>query len=161
MEVLYKVNEPGEIYSTGTTAPENYSTTLQFPESGKNISNSTVFSEYPVIPSHIRIHIHKLNSFEGLAENWDSYGAFPPNKETIEQARLFLMDNAFVSLPFYFIAPGINGEILIECQQNEKSSEIFFNPDGSTELLLFENDECIRETNLEEGFTELVNFFND
>lgn len=161
MEALYKVNEPGEIYSTSTSRLENNSTTLQFAESGKNISNSTVFPEFPIIPSHIKTHIQKLNSFQNLAENWDSYGALPPKKETIKQARLFLMDNAFVSLPFYFIAPGVNGEILIECKLNEKSSEIFFNPDGSTELLLFVDEECKRETNLEEGFTELVNFFND
>ena len=71
------------------------------------------------------------------------------------------MDNAFISLPFYFTAPGLNGEIILEYQQDDKSAELFFNADGSTELLLFKHDHCALETNLKQGLSTLINFFND
>lgn len=105
--------------------------------------------------------MEKLNSMRFFDKNWDSYGAEPPSEVAISSAIDFLRSNVFYSLPFYFTAPGVNGEVMIELKDRNHAAELFFNPDGSNELFLFENDECKLEDTIEKGFEELIEFFND
>ena len=55
---------------------------------------------------------------------------------------------------------GVNGEIMIEFQKGDRSAELYFLPDGQTELILFEEDEVALEGNLAHHFRDLLNFFN-
>jgi hypothetical protein len=123
-------------------------------------SNSTVFPDQRSFPQKIISFIQKLNSYINLNDNWDSYGAMAPSITSIKNARRFLINNAHVSLPFYFISPGVNGEVMIELSKGQKAAELYFNPDKSTELLLFENDKCILESNVKDSLSELIDFFN-
>ncbi|NLX29580.1 MAG: hypothetical protein GXY59_11480 [Bacteroidales bacterium] len=123
--------------------------------------NSTVFPDLLSFPPVIISFIQKLDSYINLNDNWDSYGAVAPSVISIRNARRFLINNANVSLPYYFISPGVNGEVMIELSKGRKAAEIYFNSDKSTELLLFENNNCLLESNLKDSIKELIKFFND
>lgn len=123
--------------------------------------NSTVFPDIHFFPGEITDFIQKLNDFGRLKDNWDSYGAEVPSKISIKNARRFLLDNAHVALQFYFVSPGVNGEIMIELKNGNKSAEIYFLPDASTELVMFEGDDCIFEGSLSKAFSTLIRFLND
>lgn len=122
--------------------------------------NSTVFGEQSSLSEAARNMLEKLGHFENLPENWDSYGASRPSEMAVKNARSFLYENHFLALPFYFIAPGVNGEVMLEFKQGERSAELYFNVDNSNELLLFQNDEVIQESDLQQSFSELIDFFN-
>jgi hypothetical protein len=46
-----------------------------------------------------------------------------------------------LDLPLYFIAPGPNGEIVVEFKSGQNMAEIFFNEDGTEEMLLYKGKE--------------------
>lgn len=123
--------------------------------------NSTVFPDLNFFSREITDFIQKLNDFARLKDNWDSYGAEVPSKISIKNARQFLLNNAQVVLPFYFVSPGVNGEVMIELKNENKSAEIYFLPDSSSELVMFDGDDCIFEGSLNEAFSTLIQFFND
>lgn len=122
--------------------------------------SSTVFGGRNSLSEAARSMLEKLLGFENLPENWDSYGAAPPAPVALKNAQAFIYENHFLALPFYFIAPGVNGEVMIEFKQGQRSAELYFNDDGSNELLLFQNDEVIQEADLDQCFSELIEFFN-
>jgi hypothetical protein len=104
--------------------------------------------------------LNKLNRLRDLPHNWNSYGAEPPSPAAIRGAQLFLINHHHLALPFYFLAPGVNGEVMLEFQEQNKAAELYFLDDGQTELILFQDDEIVAESNLDEGFRGLINFFN-
>jgi hypothetical protein len=50
---------------------------------------------------------------------------------------------------------------MIELNKDQKAAEIYFNPDGSEELLLYENNNCILEKEDVSSYTDLIEFFNE
>lgn len=122
---------------------------------------STVFPIRATFTDQISQFLQKLDHIEQLGNNWNGYGADTPSKSAIQNTRQFITENSEISLPFYFIAPGVNGEIMLEFSKDEKAAELFFLDDGTTELLLFENDNTILEGTLENHFSDLINFFNE
>ncbi len=104
--------------------------------------------------------INKVNGFKHLGENWDSYGALPPTTETIEQAIRFIKKADKNILPFYFSAPGPNGELVIEFRSGNREAAAYFNPEATTELILSENNQTVLEVSLEENYRDLLNFIN-
>src|SRR5690606_37293658 len=112
---------------------------------GLFVVSSTVFENSAEEESLIKDLLIKLDSFGRLQEGWDGYQANPPSKSAIQHAKKFLTDNIGTILPFYFTAPGVNGEVMIECKNGEKAAELCFNADGTTELLLFVNNDLIQE----------------
>jgi len=109
---------------------------------------------------HISQFLQKLDRIEQLKRNWNGYDAEAPSKTAIQNARQFITENSEISLPFYFIAPGVDGEIMLEFNQDDKAAELYFLDDGSTELLLFKKDDTILEGTLEGHFSNLIHFFN-
>ncbi len=124
--------------------------------------DSSIYLSKPrYFPPAVASLLQKLSRLAALKENWDSYGAETPSAEAVQAATDFIVGHFTLDLPFYFIAPGVNGEIMLEMSRGNKAAEIYFNADGSAEVLMFENDEVYREGALEDNFTELINFFND
>ncbi len=148
------VNEPAATYHQPMTSPTIGGVFSQRCSSSIYLSKPEVFSD------QIAEMIQKLSRLKHLEENWDSYGASEPSPVALANSLSFLIDNHNLALPFYFLAPGINGEILIEFKQENKAAELYLLPDGENELLLFENDELISEGDLDENFHELLDFFN-
>jgi hypothetical protein len=127
----------------------------------KQETSSTVLYSHTSFPEAIAEMFKKLKRFHDLAPNWDSYGAEPPAPLAISRAISFLMRNYKLALPFYFIAPGANREIMLEFQRGNKAAELYFLPEGNDELILFENDQVVGEGNFDTLFRELINHFND
>jgi hypothetical protein len=123
---------------------------------------STVFHS-PALSGEIVKNWSKLLQFKRLGNNWDRYGALAPDEKTIDTAIDFLTKKVHdLNLPIYFVAPGVNGEVMLEFKGSEgKAAELYFNPDNGTELLLFQLDECVFEGTLENGLLKLIDFINN
>jgi len=148
-----------ERYESSTVLPK-YKPLLGF--SLEESGNSTIFYDSNQLGKKALAIWKKLNSFKKLEANWDSYGASPPLDISIENAVDFVKEMDHFGLPFYFTAPGVNGEVMVELKGVEdKAAEVYFNPDGSSEFLLFSRDECVFEGTFEEHKKELVSFFNN
>lgn len=104
--------------------------------------------------------ITKLNSFKSLETNWDSYGAQPPSEENVNQAISFVAKADKNLLPLYFVAPGPNGELVLEFRKGNKEASAYINPDGSTELILNEGNHYVLEGTMEDNYKDLLNFIN-
>lgn len=137
---------------------QDYSLGEKSLESSSEIS--TVFPKRTGIRSRVQELWLKVERFRALQENWDSYGALPPSKTAIDSAIDFLRKVNQTQLPLYFAAPGVNEEVMVEFKgEGAKAAEVYFNPDGSTELLLFQDDEVELEGDLEENYPDLIQFF--
>lgn len=104
--------------------------------------------------------LNKINDFRALKENWDSYGATPPSDAVIDEAVSFVRKADKNLLPFYFAAPGPNGELVIEFKKGNKEAAAYFNPDGGSELVLSDNNQILFEGFLEENYKDLLLFIN-
>lgn len=156
MEAL--LNKPHE-KSYGETGS---STVFQSLASYWSISDiSTVFPSNRIFSQEISQLLQKLDRIENLEDDWNGYNAEAPSQKAIQAARDFIIENRDLALPFYFIAPDVRGEIMLEFSQKNRAAELYFNKDNSTELILFKEDEAILEGTLEENFSQLINFFND
>lgn len=85
----------------------------------------------------------KINSFETLEENWDSYGASPPSHQTIENAILVLRFLDYRDVSIYHVVPTPGGGIGIEIvnHENEKSIELEIQADETIEYGCFIGDD--------------------
>lgn len=106
--------------------------------------------------------IQKINSFINLQNNWDSYEALKPSITSINNAIKFIREADKDGLEVYFTAPGRNKDILVEYQITpEISAEIYFNEDGTNELLIFGRNECFVEGTIKDKYYELIKLIND
>lgn len=81
--------------------------------------------------------INKIYNYKNLSDNWDNNGAVAPTGDLIKKAALFIQSTDESDLPVYFIAPGPNGEIVVEYKNGNCTAEVFFNEDGTEEMLLY------------------------
>lgn len=136
---------------------------FRFDYSKASVANTTMVvytSFYSQLSSTAREFITKLQSFKSLNQNWDSYGAIPPSAESVDQAISLVKKADGNLLPLYFVAPGPNGEIVVEFKKNNKEAAAYIHPDGSTELLLHEGNNYILEGTLEGHYKNLLAFIN-
>jgi hypothetical protein len=156
MEAL--LNKPSEI-SYGETGS---STVFENLSNYWSISDvSTVFPSRQAFTQEISQLLQRLDRIEQLEDNWDQYGATSPSQIAVQAARDFVLDNRDLALPFYFIAPGVSGEIMLEFSQDNRAAEVYFYQNRSTELILFEDDETVFEGSLQDHFSQLIHFFNE
>ena len=149
------VNEPDIIYgSESTTSPVIQGAMLTSSDSSIYLTRPAMFS--PIVSSLLQ----KIERISNLKSNWDSYNADPPSDLAVNAARDFIVNNHYFELPFYFISPGVNGEVMLEFSKGNRAAELYFNPDGSTELILFLDNKVKQEITLEDGFQKLIDFFN-
>lgn len=87
--------------------------------------------------------LQKILRYKFLAKGWDENDAVPPANETIFRAYAFAAAADEFDLPFYFTAPGPNGEIVVEFKEGNKTAEVYFNEDGSSEMMLYNGKEQI------------------
>ena len=113
---------------------------------------STVYFEERELLEETIDAIGKLKSFSKLQENWDSYGALPPQQDTIEHAVSFVKALDRGGEPVYFTAPGPNGEILVELKKGNRTVEVTFEEDNHIKGALFIENGCIEEdANFDDG----------
>lgn len=93
--------------------------------------------------SQAREMLQKLFRFKNLSINWDGNQAMPPDDSVIIKAAGFIIHADEFDLPLYFIAPGPNGEIVVEFKSGQNTAELFFNEDDTEEMLLYKGKEQI------------------
>ncbi|WP_373551521.1 hypothetical protein [Haliscomenobacter sp.] len=124
-------------------------------------AGSTVFAGAPS-RTKMRNTWSKLLGFKNLKKDWDSYGAAAPDLNAINNAIEFVNKAYELNLPIYFVAPGVNGEVMIEFKAgDDKAAEIYFNPDNSTEMLLFVGDDGFFEGTLDKDLNQLIDFMHN
>lgn len=124
-------------------------------------ANATVITYvYSTLSNSAKEILEKLQTYKSLNPNWDSYGALPPPVKNVDRAISFVKQADKNLLPFYFTAPGPNGEIVLEFKEGNREASIYFNPDGTTELILNEGDNFILEGTLETNYKDLLQFVN-
>jgi hypothetical protein len=123
-------------------------------------SISIVVFSYMTLTTAAKDIVSKINQFKTLKENWDSYGALPTSLNAINGAINFVRMADRNLLPFYFTAPGPNGELVIEFRRGHKEAAAYFNPDSTTELILSENNQTILEGSVEANYRDLLQFIN-
>lgn len=126
-----------------------------------NSGSSTMIFPEGILSEDLQALIEKIRQYQGLPDNWDNYGAEKISHLAIDGAINFIHSNSGKNLPFYFAAPGVNGEVMLELKLGNRAAEVFFNQDSSTELLLFENNICKLEGDIETNIEELISFFNE
>ncbi|TVR89366.1 MAG: hypothetical protein EA411_02560 [Saprospirales bacterium] len=148
------LNEPAESYGEATTASRIGSI---FSPS----RNSSIYLSQPqYFPDKVAEMIRKLQRLKSLPPGWDSYSADAPSPVAVALAESFLVENYYLANLFYFLAPGVKGEIMIEFKKGDKAAELYFLPDGANELILYDKDAAVMEGNLNDHFKNLIAFFN-
>ena len=104
--------------------------------------------------------MNKIVGFDRLDSNWDSYGAVTPSAEVIEAAISFVRKADTNLLPFYFAAPGPNGEVVVEFRRGRREASAYFNPDRSTELIMTDGDKIVSEGTVGQNYRDLLFFLN-
>jgi hypothetical protein len=104
--------------------------------------------------------LEKVEKLKALAPNWDSYQADPPSSVAIASSQVFIKRADKDRMRVYFVAPGRNGEVLVEFKDpNGKAAEIYFEPLGAAEVLMYDQEECVHEGSLMENYERLTHFF--
>lgn len=125
-----------------------------------DIESSTIFktSDGPSEMSlKTRKTINKIKSYSLLESNWDGYGASKPKIIVINKTIEFLRMADDEGIEPYFVAPGPNGEVLLEFKNDKLEAEIYFNEDGDNQILIYDDDECVLEGDLEENYEKFKN----
>lgn len=127
-----------------------------------DIKSSTIFvtiGETPEMRFSTRKAINKIKSYSDLENNWDGYGAVKPTDKTINNSTNFLRKADEDGLEVYFVAPGPNGEIVIEFKRDNLEAEIYFNGDGTDQVLIYDADNCVIEGAIKDHYEDLREMF--
>lgn len=82
------------------------------------------------MPDHLPSHaLQLLTGFSTLKENWDEAGASAPDQQAIGRARNLVQFLSRAGQPVFHIAPGPNGEVMIDIRKGHRSLEVLFYPD--------------------------------
>lgn len=93
-----------------------------------------------------RLYIAKAERFRNLGKGFDSYNADSPSEIAIDNAISFIKLSDKLGLPLYFVAPGRNGDVLVEFKDKlNKAVEVYFNADNSKEMLFYKGEICCFE----------------
>lgn len=125
-------------------------------------SSSILFRPYSIsqpLSETAKGAISKLNSFRKLQFDWNSYKAIPPSLNAIERAKKFIREGDAEGLVVYFTAPGSDGEILVELKKDGKEAELYFNLNGTEEIFIYQNDDCIFKGDLQKSRDILLENF--
>lgn len=111
------------------------------------------------LSNNAKSFILKLNSFYSLRNNWDSYGAKKPKTKNIKKAIKLVKKADKDKLPIYFTAPGPNGEVVVMFKKGKLEASIFFNEDGTDEVIIRRGRKYLLESNLK-NYNQMVELFN-
>jgi len=97
--------------------------------------------------------LFRLDRFRELKPNWDSYDAAVPAALALEAAEKFIVRLDQKGIPPYFVSPGPNGDVLVQYKcDNGHETEIWFEKDGSSTMLLITPEKPPYEADLDMEF---------
>ncbi|MCE7926799.1 MAG: hypothetical protein DYG98_27490 [Haliscomenobacteraceae bacterium CHB4] len=103
--------------------------------------------------------LDRLEEFKSLRDNWDSYNAACPSETAIRQAEKMVRRLDREGMPFFFTAPGPNGEVVLELKRLHKAVEIYFHADAPSDFILFDGDQTVEEGLTEPNLHQIIQFF--
>lgn len=109
---------------------------------------STLIMVQPFLPqpsAKAKEILQKIFRYKKLPENWDNDGAIPPADDVVSRAATFIFNTDEFDLPFYFTAPGPNGEIIIEFKNDSQTAEIYFDENSKDEMILYKKNDQVYE----------------
>ena len=130
------------------------------------VNSSSVLNLLGIVPElskEAKSAIAKIEEFLALQKDWDSYGASVISRIAADMARRFITRCDSDGLSVYFVSPGRDGEVMVEFQSSKnKSAEIYFTDDGTSELIIFDSDSnSVAEGSIEDNYSELLSYMND
>lgn len=105
--------------------------------------------------------IKELQSFYQLKGNWDSYGSAKPSEQAIKEAINFVLSLDHAGEPVSYVAAGLDGEILVELRQGERSVEVYFDDEGKGSYLIFDNGNLLHEPSPFQTVYELLHAYRN
>lgn len=127
----------------------------------KSLQSATVVSVSdtpPSLSSEALKMLGRLEEFKSLRENWDSYHASSPSESAIRQAEKMVRRLDREGVPFFFTAPGPNGEIMLELKRMNRAAEIYFYADAPSDFVLFEGNRPVEEGFSEQNLQKIIQF---
>ena len=117
-------------YTQVETPPPTISYTVQSVRRAGVSAYSTVFSfkDDPVFALNERA-LRLLDEFKMLPENWDEDGAKAPSRKAIQMAESLVLLLQQTGQKVYHVAPGPQGDVMVDLRENGESVEILFYPD--------------------------------
>jgi len=148
--------------SFGINDPVFYRTFMGIPGTIATWSNSSNYlvPSFPISPisENLKLFIQRILSFRELPANWDSYGAQKAGDKAVENSVDFILRLANYNRTIYYVASGPNGEILVELRNGGRSAEIYFDEDGTDEVLLIKDKDHIFEGPVSQNFNKIIRF---
>lgn len=96
-------------------------------------------------------HIYSILSYSNLAENWDSYGANPPDQSAIVKAVNFILNQLNpLNIEVFFTAPTADGDIVIELKNDNSIIEFVFSATIHDKIICSHNGDLHADENLNE-----------
>jgi hypothetical protein len=88
------------------------------------------YLDFPLEPvKALNAHaLRLLEEYSYLKDNWDEDDALKPNMNAIQLASKLVKDLELAKEKVFHVAPGPNGEIMVDIRKNKKSVEIIFYP---------------------------------
>lgn len=75
------------------------------------------------------IYIEQINGFKSLRDEWCHEDATAPSDDVIERSKEFASYLQSIGEGIFQVAPGPDGEIMIELRRDSKTIEFLFYPD--------------------------------
>ncbi len=108
-----------------------------------------------------RTALERVEKLKSIQPDWDGYNADAPSPVAIASAGHFISKADRDGLSVYFTAPGRGGEVLVEFKTGTgKAAEVYFEPEGGAEVLMYEDEECVKEGRLDENYKHLIAFLH-
>ena len=72
--------------------------------------------------------LRQIDSIATLEDNWDQDDAIAPSEQIVQQAKSLIILFDVVGQKVYNVAPGPDGEVMVDIRHKQKSVEILFYP---------------------------------
>jgi hypothetical protein len=126
----------------------------------RNTSTVLFYSIYSTLSPGAGRILDRIHSFEQLKKGWDGANAEVPSSKVIAEAKKFVREADQKCLPFYFAAPGPDGEVVVEFREKEKEAGVYFSMDEEPLVVLCEGNKVVMEGLLSEYYTTMIRFLN-
>ena len=104
--------------------------------------------------------IEAIQLFKNLYDNWDEQDAIAPSENTIQAAITFANQMTVARQKIYHVAPGPNGEILIDLRNKDKSIEVLFYPEKTKYVTIAESEAPTQGLLTLENLKNLLHWLN-
>ncbi len=97
-------------------------------------------------------HSKVIQDLSKLEDNWDSYDGKKPHPWSLEKADYLLGALDIIGQEVYHIAPGPNGEVMVEIHKDDREAEVILYPDKDRYVIFG------KRTSSKESWTEQGDF---